>query len=118
MLPNMKKSNRKKKIDLHNVEPLTRELYHHLIMQTDPLDLFEELKEQHSPATIDKAYREANELLSRSEYPDAPLALIKNRAAYCLIYARSLSVCDYKTAKSAIDSKNHLDIYLDENFGE
>lgn len=102
---------------MQNVDPLTLELYHHAIMQTDPVDLFAELKGQHSPAEIDTAYRRAHEILTCSEYPDAPVALIKNRAAYSLIYARSLSVCDYKTAKSAIDSKNNLDIYLDENFG-
>lgn len=112
----LKKQNQKSGA-LHNVDPLTRDIYHHLIMQTDPVDLFAELAGQHEPAAIDNAYRKAHELLAQQEYPDAPLALRKNRAAYCLIYARSLSVCDYKTAKSAIDSKNNLDIYLDENFG-
>lgn len=102
---------------MRNVAPLTRELYHHLIMQTDAVDLFAELNEKYAQSEIDTAYREAFALLTHSEYPDAPIALIKNRAAYSLIYARSLSVCDYKTAKSAIDSKNNLDIYLDENFG-
>jgi hypothetical protein len=107
----------KNKVDLHGVDELTRNVYHHIIMQTDPVDLFAKLREMHTPAEIDTAYRRAHEILSQSEYPDAPIALIKNRAAYSLVYARSLSVCDYKTAKSAIDSKNNLDIYLDENFG-
>ena len=117
MLKNTKKSSRSKKVNLQDVDPLTRELYHHAIMQTDPVDLFAELRELHTPTEIDTAYRRAHEILTSSEYPDAPVCLIKNRAAYSLIYARSLSVCDYKTAKSAIDSKNNLDIYLDENFG-
>ena len=107
----------KGKNDLHGVDELTRNVYHHIIMQTDPVDLFAKLRELHTPAEIDTAYRRAHEILTSSEYPDAPVCLIKNRAAYSLIYARSLSVCDYKTAKSAIDSKNNLDIYLDENFG-
>ena len=89
-------------------EELVTEIYQQLCIDSDENLLASALADKYDSGKFDAAFKKAYERFLKQTAPGYPAKYRQALASYALIAARSFHVCDYKTAKSAIDSKVKL----------
>lgn len=89
-------------------EQLVTEIYQQLCIDSDENLLASALADKYDSSKFDAAFKKAYERFLKQTAPGYPAKYRQALASYALIAARSFHVCDYKTAKSAIDSKVKL----------
>lgn len=93
---------------------LITEIYQQLCIDSDENLLANALSEKYADEDFDRAFKVAYNRFLKQTAPGYPAKFRQALASYSLIAARSFHVCDYKTAKSALDSKVKLLLQLEE----